>query len=255
VVVIGGGSGIGRATALRFAAEGACVVVSDLDAASAEAVAAEIGERAALGLACDVRDEASLVALFRRTVLAFGGLDAVFYTAGKAPRFAAVEAITRQDLLEQLEIHYVGALLALREAARVLRRQGTGGSLVCSVSKAALAPGREAAAYGGSKAALQHALRVAALELGAHGIRVNAINADQVDTPLFRRFVAERAAQRGRSFEEQLAQYRERNALGVSLIPAEAVAEIAAWLASDRLPYTTGDILTVDGGLPDAMPR
>jgi len=98
-------------------------------------------------------------------------------------------------------------------------------------------------------------LRVAALELGEHGIRVNAINADQVDTPLFRRFVEERARSRGNSVEEQLAVYRERNAMGVSLIPAREVAEIAVLLASARFRYTTGDILTVDGGLPDAFPR
>jgi NAD(P)-dependent dehydrogenase (short-subunit alcohol dehydrogenase family) len=84
---------------------------------------------------------------------------------------------------------------------------------------------------------------------------VNAINADQVDTPLFRRFVAERAAARGVSVEEQLESYRQRNVMGASLIPADAVADLAVLLASDRFRYTTGDILTVDGGLPDAFPR
>src|SRR5207249_10181903 len=97
----------------------------------------------------------------------------------------------------------------------VMGRQGLGGSIVASVSKAALAPGRDAVAYGGSKAALLQALRVAAVELGADGIRVNAINADQIDTPLFRRFVRERAAARGVSEEEQLESYRQRNVMGV----------------------------------------
>ena len=136
-----------------------------------------------------------------------------------------------------------------------MRRQGLGGSIVASVSKAALVPGREAVAYGGSKAALLQALRVAAVELGADGIRVNAINADQVDTPLFRRFVQERAASRGVSVDEQLEVYRRRNLMGVKLIPADAVAELAVLLASDRFRFTTGDILTVDGGLPEAFPR
>ena len=99
------------------------------------------------------------------------------------------------------------------------------------------------------------ALRVAAIELGGDGIRVNAINADQVDTPLFRRFVRERAAARGLSEEEQLEAYRRRNLLGARLIPAEAVAEIAVLLSSERFRYTTGDILTIDGGLPEAFPR
>jgi NAD(P)-dependent dehydrogenase (short-subunit alcohol dehydrogenase family) len=136
-----------------------------------------------------------------------------------------------------------------------MRRQGIGGSIVASVSKAALVPGREAVAYGGSKAALMQALRVAAVELGGDGIRVNAINADQVDTPLFRRFVRERAASRGVSEAEQLETYRRRNLMGVSLIPAEAVAELAVVLAGERFRFTTGDIITVDGGLAEAFPR
>ena len=89
----------------------------------------------------------------------------------------------------------------------------------------------------------------------ADGIRVNAINADQIETPLFRRFVAERAASRGVSVEAQLEAYRKRNAMGVSLIPPEVVADLAVLLASERFRFTTGDILTVDGGLPEAFPR
>ena len=257
-VVIGGGSGIGKAAALRFAKEGAHVVVADLDGPAAEAIAAEIGlthHDRAIGVALDVRDDASLGSLVQRTVLAFGGIDSLFYTAGQAPRFASVTALRRDDLQRQLDVHYVGAVLAVGAVASVMQRQQLGGSIVASVSKAALAPGRDAAAYGGSKAALLQAMRVAAVELGGDGIRVNAINADQVETPLFLRFVRERAAMRGVTPEQQLEAYRGRNAMGVSLIPAEAVADIAALLASERFRYTTGDIITIDGGLPDAFPR
>ena len=84
---------------------------------------------------------------------------------------------------------------------------------------------------------------------------MNAINADQVETPLFLKFVAERAAGKGISTEEQLEVYKRRNLLGASLIPASAVADLAVLLSSDRFKYTTGDILTVDGGLPEAFPR
>jgi NAD(P)-dependent dehydrogenase (short-subunit alcohol dehydrogenase family) len=158
-------------------------------------------------------------------------------------------------LQHQLEVHYLGAVAAIGRAARVMRRQGLGGSIVASVSKAALAPGKDAVAYGGSKAALLQALRVAAVELGPDGIRVNAINADQVDTPLFRSFVGERAASRGVSVEEQLETYQRRNLMGAQLIPPEAVADLAVLLASDKFRFTTGDIITVDGGLPEAFPR
>jgi rhamnose utilization protein RhaD (predicted bifunctional aldolase and dehydrogenase)/NAD(P)-dependent dehydrogenase (short-subunit alcohol dehydrogenase family) len=257
-VIIGAGSGIGRAAALRFARDGAHVIVADLHGTAAEAVTAEINASSpsrAIGVGVDVRDDASVAELFRRTVLEFGGLDSLFYTAGQAPRFAGVTEIRREDLQRQLDIHYIGAVLAIGRAGAIMRRQGLGGAIVGSVSKAALAPGRDAVAYGGSKAALLQAMRVAAVELGADGVRVNAINADQVETPMFMKFVQERAASRGLSMDEQLEAYRRRNVMGVSLIPAEAVADLAALLASDRFRYTTGDIITVDGGLPEAFPR
>ena len=257
-LVLGGGSGIGKAAAHRFAKEGAHVVVADLDGAAAQAVASEICRTykdRAIGVTLDVRDDASLGALVQHTVLTFGGIDSLFYTAGQAPRFAGVTALRRDDLQRQLDVHYVGAVLAMGAAASVMQRQQLGGSIVASVSKAALAPGRDAAAYGGSKAALLQAMRVAAIELGGDGIRVNAITADQVETPLFLRFVRERAAMRGVTPQQQLETYRSRNAMGVSLIPAEAVADVAALLASERFRYTTGDIITIDGGLSDAFPR
>jgi rhamnose utilization protein RhaD (predicted bifunctional aldolase and dehydrogenase)/NAD(P)-dependent dehydrogenase (short-subunit alcohol dehydrogenase family) len=258
VVVIGGGSGIGQAAARRFAEEGAHVVVADLDGSTAESVAAEVAVKfpgRVIGAPADVRDDASLDALFRRTVLEFGGLDCLFYTAGLPPRFAPITEIRREDLQRQLEVHYLGAVAAIGRAATVMRRQGIGGSIVASVSKAAIVPGKEAVAYGGSKAALLQALRVAAVELGSDGIRVNAINADQVDTPLFRRFVRERAASRGVTEAEQLEAYRKRNLMGVGLIPAEAVAELAVVMAGERFRFTTGDIITVDGGLAEGFPR
>jgi rhamnose utilization protein RhaD (predicted bifunctional aldolase and dehydrogenase)/NAD(P)-dependent dehydrogenase (short-subunit alcohol dehydrogenase family) len=258
VVIIGGGSGIGRAAARRFAEEGAHVVVADLNGETSQGVAAEVAARfpgRVVSAAVDVREDASLDALFRQTVLEFGGLDCLFYTAGLAPRFAPITEIRREDLQRQLEVHYLGAVAAIGRAAVVMRCQGLGGSIVASVSKAALVPGRDAVAYGGSKAALLQALRVAAVELGGDRIRVNAINADQIETPLFLEFVRERAAGRGVSVEEQLAVYRSRNLMGATLIPPEAVADLAVLLASDRFRFTTGDILTVDGGLPEAFPR
>jgi rhamnose utilization protein RhaD (predicted bifunctional aldolase and dehydrogenase)/NAD(P)-dependent dehydrogenase (short-subunit alcohol dehydrogenase family) len=258
VVVIGAGSGIGRAAVRRFAEEGAHVVVADLDQAAAETVATEVQAAypgRAVAVRVDVRDDASLAQLVSRTVLELGGLDCLFYTAGLAPRFAGLTDVRREDLQRQLEVHYLGAVLAIGAAAAVMQRQRSGGSIVASVSKAALVPGREAVAYGGSKAALLQALRVAAVELGGDRIRVNAINADQVETPLFRRFLEERAARGGVSVEQQLEAYRRRTVMDVALIPAEAVADLAVLLASERFRFTTGDILTIDGGLPEAFPR
>jgi len=258
VVIIGGGSGIGQSAAERFAEEGAHVVVADLDGEQCERVADGVAAKypgRAIAVPADVRDDASLDLLFRKTVLEFGGLDCLFYTAGLPPRFAPITEISRDDLQRQLEVHYLGAVRAIGRAAAIMQRQELGGSIVASVSKAALVPGRDAVAYAGSKAALLQALRVAAVELGGHSIRVNAINADQIETPLFMQFVRERAASRGVSVEQQLEAYRSRNLMGATLIPPEAVADLAVLLASTRFRFTTGDILTVDGGLPEAFPR
>jgi NAD(P)-dependent dehydrogenase (short-subunit alcohol dehydrogenase family) len=257
-IITGAGQGLGRAYALRLASEGAHVVVADLDGAMSERVAKDVAARfpgRAVSAETDVRDDASLDALFRRTVLEFGGLDCLFYTAGLPPRFAPLSEIRRDDLQRQLEVHYLGAVAAIGRTAAIMRRQGLGGSIVASVSKAAVVPGQGALAYGGSKAALLQALRVAAVELGPDRIRVNAINADQIETPLFLKFAQERASARGVSLEEQLAAYQSRNLMGATLIPPEAVADLAVLLASDRFRFTTGDILTVDGGLPEAFPR
>ena len=258
VVVIGGASGIGKAAARRFVEEGAHVLVADLDAELAGSVASDLAARypaRVIASSVDVREDASLDALFERCVREFGGLDCLFYTAGLAPRFAPITEVKREDLQRQLDVHYLGAVAAVSRAATIMRRQALGGSVVASVSKAALVPGKDAVAYGGSKAALLQALRVAAVELGPDGIRVNAINADQVETPLFLEFVRERAASRGVTVEQQLETYRTRNLMGASLIPPEAVADLAVLLASNRFRFTTGDILTVDGGLPEAFPR
>lgn len=257
-VIIGGGSGIGLAACRSFAEAGAHVVVADLDRATSEKAAGELSAKfpgKVIAAAVDVRDDASLDALFSRAVLEFGGLDCLFYTAGLPPRFAAVTQIRREDLQRQLEVHYLGAVAAIGRAAAIMKRQGRGGAIVASVSKAAVVPGKDAVAYAGSKAALLQALRVAAVELGPDNIRVNAINADQIETPLFLKFVQERAAARGITVEEQLEIYRKRNLMGASLIPAEVVGDLAVLMASDKFKYTTGNWLTVDGGLPEAFPR
>jgi NAD(P)-dependent dehydrogenase (short-subunit alcohol dehydrogenase family) len=238
-VVIGAGSGIGRAAA-RGLRGGGCARRRLISTARPRRLyrlrsGNPPGPLNRRGL--DVRDDESLVRLIRQTVFEFGGLDSLFYTAGQAPRFAGVTEIQREDIQQQLNVHYIGAVLAIGGAASVMRSQRLGGSIVASVSKAAMAPGRDAAAYGGSKAALLQAMRVAAVELGGDRIRVNAINADQIETPLFLRFVKERAAMRGISVEDQLEAYRSRNVMGVYRHPAEAVADLAALLASERFRH------------------
>jgi rhamnose utilization protein RhaD (predicted bifunctional aldolase and dehydrogenase)/NAD(P)-dependent dehydrogenase (short-subunit alcohol dehydrogenase family) len=256
-LVVGAASGIGRATALRFADEGAHVVLADLDADGADILAREINERQperALALRLDVSDAEATAGAIRDTVLHFGGLDVLFYSPGVAPVLHSVADMPEEEIERQIAVHFRGAVAATREAAKAMLAQGAGGRLVYNASKAAFVPGEGAAAYGASKAALVHYVRNVAAELGKHGITANYINADAVDTPLFRSLVRQRAEQQGKTEEEMLELYAQRSVLGQARVPSEAVAEAALWLASERAAYTTGCVITVGGGA-EGFPR
>jgi NAD(P)-dependent dehydrogenase (short-subunit alcohol dehydrogenase family) len=186
--------------------------------------------------------------------LHFGGLDVLFYSPGVPPELHAVAEMPDAEVREQLRVHYEGAVAATRAASQVMLEQNSGGRLIYNASKAAYAPGENAAAYGASKAALVHYVRNAANELSRYGITANYINADAIDTPLFRTIVHERAEATGKSEDEMLARYAERSIFRQATVPPEAVAEAALWLASDRSAYTSGCVITVGGGA-EGMPR
>ena len=178
--VTGGGSGIGRAIAHRLAAEGACVIVADIDAGNAEAVAREIGTTdRAVSVACDVTDEAQIAAALEASLLAFGGVDIVVNNAGLSISKSLFETDVRDwDL--QHDVMARGSFLVSREFARAMRDQGMGGDLVYIVSKNAFFAGPNNVAYGASKADQAHQVRLLAAELGQYGIRVNGVNPDGV---------------------------------------------------------------------------
>jgi rhamnose utilization protein RhaD (predicted bifunctional aldolase and dehydrogenase)/NAD(P)-dependent dehydrogenase (short-subunit alcohol dehydrogenase family) len=256
-LVIGAASGTGRAAAIRFVEEGAHVAVADLNGEAAEAVALEInssaGERA-FGRALDVAESGAVSGVVREAVLRFGGIDVMFYSPGIAPELHSVTEMPEEEIERQMAVHYRGAVAATREVSRVMLAQGTGGRLVYNASKAAFVPGEGAAAYGASKAALVQYVRNVAKELGRKGITANYVNADAVDTPLFRNLVQKRAGAAGISEEEMLERYAERGVFGRAMVPPEAVAEAALWLASDRSAHTTGSVITVGGG-GEGFPR
>lgn len=179
-LVTGAGSGIGRAIAHRLAAEGACVVVADVNAGSAAEVAGELGgSERALAVTVDVTDEDAIAAAFREAVLAFGGVDLVVNNAGISISKPLLETTVRDwDL--QHDIMARGSFLVSREAARVMTGQGMGGDIVYITSKNAVFAGPNNIAYSATKADQAHQVRLLAAELGEHGIRVNGVNPDGV---------------------------------------------------------------------------
>jgi len=259
-VVTGGASGIGKAVARKLAAEGAHVVVTDLDAGGAQTVADDIvktvGAGRALALGMDVTSEASVRAAFEETVLAYGGIDVVVSNAGIA-HGAAVADMRLEDWERSFAVNARGHFLVAREAMRLLIAQGLGGALVFIATKNVMSPGKDFSAYSASKAAEAQLAKVLALEGAPHGIRSNIVNPDAVfqDSKLWSEDIRrERAAAQGIRVEQLEDFYRKRNLLAARILP-EDVAEAALFLASDRSAKTTGCTLTVDGGVKDAFPR
>jgi rhamnulose-1-phosphate aldolase/alcohol dehydrogenase len=256
-LVTGAGSGIGKAIAKRLAREGACVVVADLDADSANAVAGEIGDAdAAIAVAADVSDEPRVVDAVRQATLAFGGVDLVVNNAGLSISKPLLEtSVGDWDL--QHDVMARGSFLVSREAARVMIEQGLGGDLVYVVSKNSVVAGPDNLAYGAAKADQAHQVRLLAAELGRHGIRVNGVNPDAVvrGSGIFAKgWGAQRAAVYGVPEEELGAFYAKRTLLGREVLPEHVAAAVVALVAGD-MSRTTGLLVPVDAGVAAAFLR
>jgi rhamnulose-1-phosphate aldolase/alcohol dehydrogenase len=256
-LVTGAASGIGKAIATRLAAEGACVVIADLDAGRAAAAAAEIGNSdVAVGIAADVTDEAAVQAAIEQTVLAFGGLDLVVNNAGLSLSKSLLDT-TVADWDLQHNVMARGSFLVSRAAAAVLIEQQLGGDIVYISSKNSLFAGPNNIAYSATKADQAHQVRLLAAELGEHGVRVNGINPDGVvrGSGIFAGgWGARRAAVYGVPEEELGQYYAQRTLLKREVLP-ENVANAVYVLCSADLSHTTGLHIPVDAGVAAAFLR
>jgi rhamnulose-1-phosphate aldolase/alcohol dehydrogenase len=256
-LVTGAGSGIGKAIAHRLAAEGACVVVADLNADSAAAVAEELGGRdVAVAVAVDVTGEEQIRAAFDAAVLAFGGVDLVVNNAGISISKPLLET-TARDWDLQHDIMARGSFLVSREAARVMIAQELGGDIIYITSKNSVFAGPNNIAYSATKADQAHQVRLLAAELGEHGIRVNGINPDGVvrGSGIFANgWGAQRAATYGIE-ESKLGEfYAQRTILKREVLP-EHVANAVLALTGGDLTHTTGLHIPVDAGVAAAFLR
>lgn len=256
-LVTGAASGIGKAIATRLAAEGACVVVADLDLDKARAAAAELGnDDAAIGVAANVADADAVQAAIDQAVLAFGGIDLVVNNAGLSLSKPLLET-TEKDWDLQHDVMAKGSFLVSKTAARVLIDQGLGGDIIYISSKNSVFAGPNNIAYSATKADQAHQVRLLAVELGAHGIRVNGINPDGVvrGSGIFASgWGANRAATYGVK-EEDLGQfYADRTILKREVVP-ENVADAVYVLTGPELSRTTGLHIPVDSGVAAAFLR
>ncbi|MCT2548036.1 bifunctional aldolase/short-chain dehydrogenase [Streptomyces atratus] len=256
-LVTGAGSGIGKAIAHRLVAEGACVVVADIDAANASSVAEDLGGAdKALAVPVDVTSEEEIAAAFRAAALAFGGVDLVVNNAGISISKPLLET-TARDWDLQHDIMARGSFLVSREAARMMTAQNLGGDIVYIASKNAVFAGPNNIAYSATKADQAHQVRLLAAELGEHGIRVNGINPDGVvrGSGIFAAgWGAQRAATYGIE-EEKLGEfYAQRTILKREVLP-EHVANAVFALTGGELTHTTGLHVPVDAGVAAAFLR
>jgi NAD(P)-dependent dehydrogenase (short-subunit alcohol dehydrogenase family) len=232
-IVTGGASGIGLATARRFAAEGARVMIGDVDGDRLGAVTADLGNAVA-GQRCDVRDEASVEALVEATVERFGAVHVAFANAGTGS-FAPVLDADAAEWMRVIEVNLLGPLLTIKHAAR---QMADGGSIVATASLNAVQPAAGMSAYCCSKSALAMLAQVAAMELGPQGIRVNAIGPGLVRTGLTE----------GMWMIPGIVEEFDDNAPLATTTSTDDVANLVTFLASDESSSISGTLQLIDRG-------
>ena len=236
-VVTGGASGIGRAMIERFAAEGARVVIADIDAETGEALATELGDAAAFQRT-DVTDADQIQALVDTTVERFGGLHVMVNNAGVGSAMTRFLHDDLTDFRHVMDIDVLGVLLGSQRAARHMKQQG-GGSIINVSSTAGLDAGAGLVTYRAAKAAVIHASRSIALDVAQYGIRVNCLVPGQI-----------RTAMTTYDMDSVRALTQPLNREGRT----DDVAEAALFLAGDRSAQITGIVLPVDGGTTAGPP-
>jgi NAD(P)-dependent dehydrogenase (short-subunit alcohol dehydrogenase family) len=247
-IITGGASGIGRASALRFLAEGARVMIGDMNEASIAETTALARERGAadhlVSLRIDVSVERDVVSLVDLAVERFGGLDCMFNNAGVGGAFGPIG----ETLVEEWDFTFAvlvrGVFLGLKHASNRMATQGRGGSIINTASVAGLAGGAGSHAYSAAKAAVANLTRAVSVELAHHRIRVNAIAPGMIKTPL--------AVGRNEAAWDRLV--TEKQPWPDPGMP-EHIADAALFLASEDSRFVTGQVIAVDGGLTAQGPN
>jgi rhamnulose-1-phosphate aldolase/alcohol dehydrogenase len=259
-IVTGGAGGIGSATAARLLSEGACVVLADIDAAALEKTAAQLSASYSNDVVrtvdMNVTDEAAVASAYGEMAVQFGGVDIVVSNAGIASS-APVEETSLDLWNRNMSILSTGYFLVAREAFKMLRKQGMGGSMIFIASKNGLAASPNASAYCTAKASEIHLARCLALEGAEAGIRVNVVNPDAVlrGSKIWSGEWLDQRASTYKTDKEGLEEmYRQRSMLKRSVLP-EDIAEAVYFFGSEASAKSTGNIINVDAGNVQAFTR
>jgi NAD(P)-dependent dehydrogenase (short-subunit alcohol dehydrogenase family) len=259
-MVTGSAGGIGKAIAKRFAEEGACVVLNDINeerlAGAKEEFIKKFGKDSVATTLLNVTNAQSITDAMGAASLAFGGVDIIVNNAGISIS-KPIENHTIEDWDKLYDILVKGQFLVTQAAVAVMRKQGIGGDIINIVSKNALVSGPNNAGYGSAKAAQLHLSRLNAAELGGDKIRVNVVNPDAViaDSNIWAGGWAEgRAKAYGITVEELPAYYAKRTLLGESILPDD-IANACFAFVGGLLSKSTGNVLNVDGGVAMAFVR
>lgn len=241
-IITGGGSGFGEGIAKRFAAEGASVVIGDLNLAAAEKVAGEINKagQKALPVAADVSQNVQMKTLVAKAVEAFGGLDIMVNNAGMPQRNASLLNTDEATFDKIFAVNVKSIYLSAQHAIPEMRKRG-GGCFINIASTAGVRPRPGLVWYNGSKGAVITLTRAMAVELAPEQIRVNALNPVAGLTPMLKEFMG------GEETEEMKAKFVSTIPIGRFSTPAD-IANAALYLASDEANFITGVCMEVDGG-------
>lgn len=238
-IVTGGGSGIGRATALAFAREGARVVVAGRRSNEGEETVRQIVEKGgeAVFIQTDVSKEKDVESLVKRTIKIFGRLDYAFNNAGVEQIPGAITEQTEEIYDQIMDINVKGVWLSMKYQIPEILKQG--GAIVNNSSVAGLIGFGGAALYAASKHAVVGMSKSVALEYAAQGLRVNVVNPAAIETDMFNRFVGD-----DENLKSQMQSFHPIGRVGKS----EEIADAVIWLCSDKSSFVTGIALAVDGG-------